>query len=183
MKKAILITAILALVASVGGAIWFTTHQAEQSAARAAQEQAQSKPEPSKYDVGPPDPQELLELVNEERKRVGVPPLQYDANVAKSAQLKAEDMIAKDYRQHEIPGLGDMYTPHMRKLLYHDAKCIASGENYRWAGRGREDTSRSAFDGWMSSKPHREAIQSAVHQRTGFGVKNEMSVQHFCKNR
>lgn len=183
MKKAIIITAILALVAGVSGAIWFTTHQAEQNAVRAAQEQAQSQPEPSKYDVGPPDPQEILELVNEERERIGVPPLEYDDNVAKSAQLKADDMAAKGYRGHEIPGLdGDLYTQEMRKLIYTDAKCVASGENLAWNRAGGATTSRAMFDTLMNSKPHREAIQDTKYHRIGVGVSDSLAVQHFCKN-
>lgn len=173
-----LITAIVALVAGAAGGVWLKTHLDNQAAAAAA-----AKLEPSKYDVGPPDPQEMLELVNAERAKAGVAPLVLDENVQKSAQLKAEDMAAKDYRQHEIPGLGDMYTQEMRTLLYKDANCKSSGENIRWAPPKWQDTSRSAFEGWMSSKPHREAIQDPAYHRIGFGVKNEVSVQHFCKNK
>ena len=157
-------------------------HFEQQNAVRAAQEQAQSKPEPSKYDVGPPDPQELLELVNEERKRVGVPPLQYDANVAKSAQLKAEDMAARGYRQHEIPGVGNTYTPEMHQLLFGDAQCARISENLAWSKSKSDTNSRQMFLAWMESKPHREALQSADYDRVGFGVANSLATQHFCKN-
>ena len=73
MKKAIVITIILALVVGVGGGIWLKTRLDAQAAAGAAQEQAESK-----YDVGPPDAQEILELVNKERTKVGVAPLKLD---------------------------------------------------------------------------------------------------------
>lgn len=185
MKKAIIITAILALVAGAGGAIWLSIYFEQQNAVGAAQEQPQSnpEPEPSKYDVGPPDPQELLELVNEERRRVGVPPLQYDANVAKSAQLKADDMAARGYRQHEIPGVGNTYTPEMHQLLFGDAQCAVISENLVWDGDNDELTSRRAFNWWMKSTPHREALQSAGYNRVGFGTTKSLAVQHFCKNR
>ena len=193
MKKAIVITIIVALTVGAGG-IWLKTYLDDQAAAKAAQAQAeeqpkQHKPAFDKYDNGPADPTELLELVNAERQRIGVAPLVMDENVQKSAQLKADDMIAKGYRQHDIPGLGDMYTQEMRYLIYQQAKCTMSGENYyTGAYYPKSDafvsTSREAFKGWMSSKPHREAIQNPKYKKTGFGVSTNntslVAVQHFC---
>lgn len=193
MKKAIVITIIVALTVGAGG-VWLKTYLDDQAAAKAAQAQAeeqpkQHKPALDKYDNGPADPTELLELVNAERQRIGVAPLVMDENVQKSAQLKADDMIAKGYRQHDIPGLGDMYTQEMRYLIYQQAKCTMSGENYyTGAYYPKSDafvsTSREAFKGWMSSKPHREAIQNPKYKKTGFGVSTNntslVAVQHFC---
>ena len=192
MKKAIVTTTIIvALVVSVGGGLWLKTRLNAQAVAEVAQEQVQPKLEPKKdkYDDGPADPTELLELVNAERQRIGVAPLVMDENVQKSAQLKADDMIAKGYRQHDIPGLDDMYTQEMRYLIYQQAKCTMSGENYyTGAYYPKSDafvsTSREAFKGWMSSKPHREAIQNPKYKKTGFGVSTNntslVAVQHFC---
>lgn len=193
MKKAIVITIIVALTVGVGG-VWLKTYLDDQAAAKVAQAQAEEQPKPhkpvlDKYDDGPADPTELLELVNAERQRIGVAPLVMDENVQKSAQLKADDMIAKGYRQHDIPGLGDMYTQEMRYLIYQQAKCTMSGENYyTGAYYPKSDafvsTSREAFKGWMSSKPHREAIQNPKYKKTGFGVSTNntslVAVQHFC---
>ena len=193
MKKAIVITIIVALTVGAGG-VWLKTYLDDQAAAKAAQAQAeeqpkQHKPAFDKYDNGPADPTELLELVNAERQRIGVAPLVMDENVQKSAQLKADDMIAKGYRQHDIPGLGDMYTQEMRYLIYQQAKCTMSSENYyTGAYYPKSDafvsTSREAFKGWMSSKPHREAIQNPKYKKTGFGVSTNntslVAVQHFC---
>ena len=158
MKKSIVITTIIiALIVSVGGGLWLKTRLNAQAVAEVAQEQKQEQPK-SKYDVGPADPTELLELVNAERQRVGVAPLEFDESMQRSAQLKANDMITKDYRQHIIPGLGDMYTQEMRYLIYQRAKCSHSSENYyTGAYHPKSDvfvsTSREAFNGWMSSKP------------------------------
>ncbi len=96
-------TIIIALIVSVGGGLWLKTRLNAQAITEVAQEQKQEQPK-SKYDVGPPDAQEMLELVNQERARIGVAPLVMDENVQKSAQLKADDMAAKGYRQHIIPG-------------------------------------------------------------------------------
>ena len=188
MKKAVIITAVVLLIAGAGGGLWLKTRLNAQAVTEVAQVQKQEQPK-SKYDDGPADPTELLELVNAERQRIGVAPLEFDESMQRSAQLKADDMIAKGYRQHNIPGLGDMYTQEMYYLIYQQAKCTMSGENYyTGAYYPKSDafvsTSREAFKGWMSSKPHREAIQNPKYKKTGFGVSTNntslVAVQHFC---
>ncbi len=188
MKKALVITAIIvALIASVGG-VWLKTRLDTQAAAGVAQEQKQEQPK-SKYDVGPADPTELLELVNAERQRVGVAPLVMDERLNASAQEKADDMVNRNYRDHVSPeGI------HGYELVFKHTggECRHAGENYyTGAYHPKSDvfvsTSREAFNGWMSSKPHREAIQDPKYKKTGFGVSTNnttlLAVQHFCQER
>lgn len=172
MKKVIVITIILALVVGVGG-IWLKTCLDAQAAAGVAQEQPKSK-----YDVGPPDAQEILELVNQERARIGVAPLVMDENVQKSAQLKADDMEAKGYRQHIIPGT--QYTLSKEMAYWVNKSCSKSSENISWRTDNIPGTSQDVFNGWMSSKPHREAIQDPKYIKTGIGTHKDIAVQHFC---
>jgi len=70
MKKAVIITAVLLLIAGAGGSLWLKTRLNAQAVAEVAQEQKQEQPK-SKYDVGPVDAGEILELVNIERARIG----------------------------------------------------------------------------------------------------------------
>lgn len=185
MKKVIVITVILALVVS-GGVLWKIREnrlaaKAAYLEAKATEGQAYNKGL-TKYEMGPADPQEILELVNQERARIGVAPLVMDENIQKSAQLKANDMEAKGYRQHNIPELGNMYTQEMRHLIYQQAKCTHSGENLTWGKDGdNESTSQASFTAWMNSEPHRKAIQNPKYTKTGIGVKNGVVVQHFCQ--
>lgn len=167
------ITIILALVAGVGGGVWLKTRLDAQAAAGAAQEQPESK-----YDVGPPDAQEILELVNKERARIGVAPLVIDENVQKSAQLKADDMAAKGYRQHIIPGTP--YTLNSEMAYWVNKSCSKSSENISWRTDNIPGTSQDVFNGWMSSKPHREAIQDPKYTKTGIGTHKDIAVQRFC---
>ena len=173
MKKAVIITVILALVAGVGGGVWLKTRLDAQAAAGVAQEQPKSK-----YDVGPPDAQEILELVNKERARIGVAPLVMDENVQKSAQLKADDMVAKGYRQHIIPGTP--YTLNSEMAYWVNKSCSKSSENISWRTDNIPGTSQDVFNGWMSSKPHREAIQDPKYTKTGIGTHKDIAVQRFC---
>lgn len=136
------------------------------------------QPAKSKYEVGPPDAQEMLELVNAERKKVGVKPLTIDKNVQKSAQLKADDFAERDYYSHIVKGTKYTLTPEMAE--YVNKSCSSSGENIN----GDNTSSQQAFDTWMDSKPHREAILDGKYTLTGFGVSLEdtdyFTVQHFC---
>lgn len=177
MKKTIVITIILALIVGVGGEVWLKTRLDTQAAAGVAQKQEQEQPK-SKYDVGPPDAQEILELVNQERARIGVAPLVMDENVQKSAQLKADDMEAKGYRQHIIPGT--QYTLSKEMAYWVNKSCSKSSENISWRTDNIPGTSQDVFNGWMSSKPHREAIQDPKYTKTGIGTHKDIAVQHFC---
>ena len=121
MKKAVIITIILALVAGVGGGVWLKTRLDTQAAAGVAQEQAESK-----YDVGPPDAQEMLELVNQERAKVGAAPLKLDERLNASAQEKADDMQNRGYYGHVSPE-GTRGTLFVFKHM--PSKCRYAGEN------------------------------------------------------
>lgn len=178
MKKALVITAIIvALIASVGGGLWWKARE-DYLTAKATEGQAYNKGL-TKYEMGPADPQEILELVNKERARIGVAPLVMDENVQKSAQLKADDMVAKGYRQHIIPGT--QYTLSKEMAYWVNKSCSKSSENITWGKDGdNESTSQASFSAWMSSEPHRKAIQNPKYTKTGIGVKDGVVVQHFC---
>ncbi len=177
MKKVIAITIILAL--AVGAGVWWKTRE-DYLTAKATEGQAYNKGL-TKYEMGPADPQEILELVNKERARIGVAPLVIDKNIQKSAQLKADDMEAKGYRQHNIPGTNSMLSPEMAQL-YRESNCSVAGENLTWGIlNDNENTSQASFTAWMNSEPHRKAIQNPKYTKTGIGVKNGVVVQHFCQ--
>ena len=176
MKKVIVITIILALVSGVGG-VWLKTRLDAQAVAGVAQEQKQEQSK-SKYDVGPPDAQEILELVNQERQRVGVKPLEVDPRINTSAQEKADDMVNRNYRDHVSPeGI------HGYELVFKHTggECRHAGENLAWRTDNTVGTTQDAFNWWMSSEPHRKAIQDSKYTKTGIGINKDVVVQHFCQ--
>lgn len=126
---------------------------------------------------------ELLEKVNAERTKAGLSPFNVDERIAAVAQIKADDMIAKGYLQHEIPGTGNVATPYMLEVL--NQTCVKSGENLQ-ASIGRDQRhGDNAIEWWMNSKPHREAILSNEYNLAGFGVGTRSDgthvyVQYFC---
>ena len=181
MKKAVIITAVLLLIAGVGGGVWLKTRLNAQAVTEVAQEQKQEQPK-SKYDVGPPDAQEMLELVNQERAKVGVAPLKLDERLNASAQEKADDMQNRDYYGHVSPE-GTRGTLFVFKHM--PSKCRYAGENLANI-LIPDSNSRNPISTWMSStKGHREAILDKDYDLVGFGIAkdkygNSLIVQHFC---
>ena len=173
MKRLIIITIAIAGLLFAGG-IWYSL---ETPKAEITQIPVYT---PSKYEVGPPDPQEMLELVNIERAKVGVAPLTIDENVQKSAQMKADDFSERDYYSHTIKGY-DSGTLTQEMAYYVNLSCVSSSENIN----ADVYTSKQAFNKWMDSPPHRAAILDDKFTLTGFGVSNDKdgdyyAVQHFC---
>jgi uncharacterized protein YkwD len=181
MKKALVITSIIvALIASVGGGLWLKTRLDAQAAAGVAQEQPESK-----YDVGPPDAQEMLELVNQERAKVGVAPLKLDERLNASAQEKADDMQNRDYYDHKSPDGIEGYSLVFKHM---PSKCRYASENLAEVSTtdSKFGSSRFTIDNWMhSTKGHREAILDAKYSLVGFGISKQgydlIVVQHFCE--
>lgn len=194
MKKLVIgiIISVIVLIGLFTGGVWYSV--------ATSQVPPQVIIEPSKYEVGPPDPQEMLELVNIEREKVGVAPLTIDENVQKSAQLKADDMANRNYFSHTIKGYdkGNL-TKEMTSLI--DESCVGGGENIH---AGSDDTSKRAIESWKASEPHYKAMIDPKFTKTGFGVAYDdvilqsekdptlkynsssdienayISVQHFC---
>lgn len=183
MKKAIVITVVLALVIGAGS-IWLKTRLDAQAATTAAQEQKQEQPK-SKYDVGPPDAQEMLELVNKERAKVGAAPLKLDERLNASAQEKANDMQNRGYYDHKSPDGIEGYSLVFKHM---PNKCRYASENLAKVSTadGKVGNSRFTIDNWMrSTKGHREAILDAKYSLVGFGISKQgydlIVVQHFCE--
>lgn len=181
IKKAVIITAVLLLIAGTGGGLWLKTRLNVQAVTEVAQEQKQEQPK-SKYDVGPPDAQEMLELVNQERAKVGAAPLKLDERLNASAQEKADDMQNRDYYGHISPD-GTRGTLFVFKHI--PSKCRYAGENLANI-LIPDSNSRNPISTWMSStKGHREAILDKDYDLVGFGIAkdkygNSLIVQHFC---
>jgi uncharacterized protein YkwD len=180
MKKVIVIAVILTLVSGVGGGVWLKTRLDAQAAAGVAQEQPKSK-----YDVGPPDAQEMLELVNQERAKVGAAPLKLDERLNASAQEKADDMQNRGYYDHKSPDGIEGYSLVFKHM---PSKCRYASENLAEVSTtdSKFSSSRFTIDNWMhSTKGHREAILDAKYSLVGFGISKQgydlIVVQHFCE--
>ena len=124
-------------------------------------------------------PEELLQLVNEERAKVGVAPLAIDQNVQIAAQLKADDMTIRNYRSHYLPeDPQTILTPEMQSYI--DASCVVGSKNLFHHRDNTTVTAQRAVPSLMTSEAHRNAILNPSYTKTGFGVTDKVIVQHFC---
>ena len=130
----------------------------------------------------------MLELINIERKKAGVPLVELGDNNA--AQLHAESALANCFSSHwGIDGL----KPYMRYSLaggyqsnaengHGSDYCIKASDGYRALGSSIEEVLQ-AMAGWMSSSGHRRNILDKHHKKVNIGLAwdryNFLAYQHF----
>jgi len=107
----------------------------------------------------------LLELVNNERAKSGLPALKLSAAVGTAARIKADEMSAKKYFNHTSPIYG---TPF--EMLH------AFGISYRTAGENiakGQKTANAVMGAWMNSEGHRANILNKDFTEIGIGYAND----------
>jgi uncharacterized protein YkwD len=103
-------------------------------------------------------------LTNRERVRASLTPLRRNADLARVAQLQAEQMAAAGKLAHEVPGSRYPTLASRMRLI---------GYQYRAVGENVAEgyTSGAALmAGWMTSPAHRANILSARYTETGVGM-------------
>lgn len=103
-------------------------------------------------------------LTNRERARASLTPVRRNAELARAAQLQAEQMAAAGKLAHEVPGSRYPTLASRLKLV---------GYQYRSVGENVAEgyTSGAALmAGWMTSAPHRANILAARFTETGVGM-------------
>ena len=103
-------------------------------------------------------------LTNRERVRASLTPLRRNAELARVAQLQAEQMAAAGKLAHDVPGARYPTLASRMRLI---------GYQYRAVGENVAEgyTSGAALmAGWMTSSPHRANILSVRYTETGVGM-------------
>lgn len=166
LKWTIPITAILAIL-FVGLGIYVTQ----------AEKPVQSAVNGSQAQVEPLNADKIFALVNEERLKHGLNPLVMDAEISTVSQVKADDMVARNYYAHDDPLTGK--NPAWDNPIWKQ-KCMHSGENIN---TGPNPTNENIVSSWMSSKPHHDAILNPSYTTSGIAVNRNIVVQHFCQSK
>ena len=109
-----------------------------------------------------PVQQEVLALVNQNRRRGGCGDLSLDRRLISAAYDHATDMARRGYFAHESPN-GDGSGDRMREAGYRWSRY---GENI---ARGQESV-YEVVDGWMHSPVHRENIMDCRLDQMGIGL-------------
>ncbi len=105
--------------------------------------------------------QELLTLINEERRRQGSPPLRLDQRLVQAAQQHAEDMAFNDFFSH----LGSEGTTLDSRLLAVGYSSSLAAENIA-AGNA---TPQATVQQWLRSPGHRQNLLNPEFTDVGFG--------------
>ncbi|NMA67154.1 MAG: SH3 domain-containing protein [Clostridiaceae bacterium] len=103
----------------------------------------------------------LLELINQERAKSNLPPLQADPELMKVARIKAKDMSDNNYFSHYSPTYGSPFDM-MRQF----------GINFKAAAENiaGNSTVQGAVNSWMKSQGHRANIMNSSYNYTGIGI-------------
>lgn len=104
---------------------------------------------------------QVVTLVNKERASNGLQSLASDSQLAKLAQMKAEDMAKNGYFSHISPTYGSAFD--MMKTY---------GVSYKTAGENiakGQKTAQSVMNGWMNSSGHRANILKYDYTKIGVG--------------
>ena len=130
----------------------------------------------------------MLELINSERTKAGVPPVTLGNNIA--AQLHAESSLANCFGGHWG---ADGLKPYMRYSLAGGYQtngengsgsdyCISASDRYRALGNIEAEI-REMMEGWMNSPGHRRNILGKWHRKVNIGLAwdryNMVGYQHF----
>jgi uncharacterized protein YkwD len=129
------------------------------------------------YRTAPPSPEkvsglteqegEIIDLVNRERARDGLPPLKFSPRLAVIARGHSYDMAIRHYRAHDSP---DGVAPADR-IRGVGIGYRAVGENiYVDDNTDSADVPRRVLNGWLHSPEHLANITSGQFTETGVGI-------------
>ena len=110
--------------------------------------------------------QKAFELLNENRKENGLPPVVWSEDMAKVARLHSENMAKFKFFSHTGQD-GLMVNDRADSLGFSKWKAI--GENIAY-NRGYDNPAEFACERWMQSPSHRENILNKRWKEAGLGV-------------
>lgn len=105
---------------------------------------------------------ELTTLSNEARIQLNKRPLTANAQLMNAAQIKAEDMVKKQYFAHTAPD-GTSPWEYFKKVSY---SYSVAGENLAITN----ENAKAVIDGWLNSPTHRDNLLSGDYADFGIGM-------------
>lgn len=105
--------------------------------------------------------QEMLSLVNSERAKAGLSALKGDTQILRVARLKSQDMINKNYFDHNSPTYGSPFE----MMKSHGISYSTAGENI-----AMNRSVAAAHTALMNSPGHRANILNANYTHIGIGI-------------
>lgn len=115
--------------------------------------------------------QQVLQLVNQERAKAGLPQLKMNGNLSSIAMVKAQDMFDNGYFDHQSPTYGSPFDMmRARGIVFSTA-----GENI---AKG-QTSAAEVMTQWMNSAGHRANILNGSFTQIGIANYNDEWVQEF----
>ena len=115
--------------------------------------------------------EEVVRLVNEERAKYGLQPLQIDERLMQVAKLKSKDMFDNNYYEHTSP----IYGSPFEMLKGFNISYNIAGENIHH----HKQNAKSVVEDWLNSQGHRENILNNNFKYIGVGLCGAMWTQIF----
>lgn len=108
---------------------------------------------------------EIVLAVNEVRRGRGLPELVPDVALARVARSHSVDMSVRHYFAHRSPDGGDVAD----RVRSEGIRYRRLGENLH-KSRGAERPVRTAVEGWLASRRHRQTLLTPEYSHTAVGV-------------
>ncbi len=116
--------------------------------------------------------EEVIKLVNEERAKHNLQPLEISEKLMETAKMKSNDMATRNYFSHTDPDGYTLYKEFEKLDNYWTIMENISGGDY-------PDV---AMDTWLNSLPHKEQILNPSYKYIGVGFNSGYWTQHFSKD-
>ncbi len=117
-----------------------------------------------------PQTQELLKQINNARATNGISPVTENSLLDKSAKLKADDMIAKNYWSHNAPD-GTQWMSFIQQVGY---AYSAAAENLSY-GQYRYYPEQTIVNNWLNSPEHKENMLNGRYTEIGIAIEKAQS--------
>nr|WP_082147186.1 CAP domain-containing protein [Rubeoparvulum massiliense] len=114
---------------------------------------------------------QVVDLVNQERAKFGLPPLRHNPELARVARFKSSDMRDRHYFSHQSPTYGSPF----QMMQAFRISFRSAGENIA-AG---QPTPNQVMQGWMNSPGHRQNILNGGFTEIGVGYVTGGSYGHY----
>jgi uncharacterized protein YkwD len=118
---------------------------------------------------------ELLDLINNARQEIGLPPLRFSSSLSRAAQAHAEDLVQNNYVLGHVGSGGSSVSDRAQRAGY-SSRFV--GEN---AAAG-DSTPNKIFDQWMNSRGHRANMLNSDYTEVGIGYvlnASETTYKHY----
>ncbi len=117
--------------------------------------------------------EQVVDLVNLERKKNNIPPLKLNWQLQRVARIKSEEMRDKKYFSHTSPTYGSPFD----MLKKFNIPYRSAGENIAKGQKTAEAVMRS----WMNSEGHRKNILNRNYTEIGVGYANGKGIPYWTQ--